>query len=54
MFTAVYHLHITASGYGHVSVTLRSQPATGPGTLDEKLSRWQGRYGAIFASPGER
>ncbi len=25
----------------------------GPGTLAEKLSRWQSRYGAISASPGE-
>jgi len=37
-----------------VSVTWRSHPATKLGTLAEKLSRWQGRYGAIFASPGER
>jgi hypothetical protein len=30
-------------------VTWRSHPATGPGTLDEKLSRWQDRYGVLFA-----
>jgi len=30
-------------------VTWRSYPATGPGTLAEKLSRWQDRYGVLFA-----
>jgi hypothetical protein len=30
-------------------VTWRSHPATGPGTLAEKLSRWQDRYGVLFA-----
>jgi len=30
-------------------VTWRSHPATNPGTLAEKLSRWQDRYGVLFA-----
>jgi len=30
-------------------VTWRSHPATGPGTLAGKLSRWQDRYGVLFA-----
>jgi len=30
-------------------VTWRSNPATGPGTLAGKLSRWQDRYGVLFA-----
>jgi len=30
-------------------VTWRSHPATGPGTLGRKLSRWQDRYGVLFA-----
>jgi hypothetical protein len=30
-------------------VTWRSHPATGPGTLAGKLSRWQDRHGAVFA-----
>ena len=33
-------------------VTWRSHPATYPGALVEKLSRWQDRYGAVFANPG--
>jgi hypothetical protein len=33
-------------------VTWRSYPATSPGTLVGKLSRWQARYGARFCSPG--
>ena len=31
-------------------VTWRSHPATGPGTLAGKLSRWQDRYGVLFAT----
>jgi len=30
-------------------VTWRSHPATGPGTLAGTLSRWQDRYGVLFA-----
>jgi hypothetical protein len=30
-------------------VTWRSHPATDPGTLAGKLSRWQDRYGVLFA-----
>jgi len=30
-------------------VTWRSHPATGPGTLARELSRWQDRYGVLFA-----
>jgi len=30
-------------------VTWRNHPATGLGTLAGKLSRWQDRYGALFA-----
>jgi hypothetical protein len=30
-------------------VTWRSHPATSPGTLAGKLSRWQDRYGVLFA-----
>ena len=30
-------------------VTWRSHPAAGPGTLAGKLSRWQARYGVLFA-----
>jgi hypothetical protein len=30
-------------------VTWRSHPAIDPGTLVEKLSRWQDRYGVLFA-----
>ena len=30
-------------------VTWRSHPAAGPGTLAGKLSRWQDRYGVLFA-----
>ena len=30
-------------------VTWRSHPATNPGTLAGKLSRWQARYGVLFA-----
>jgi hypothetical protein len=30
-------------------VTWRSHPATGPGALAGKLSRWQDRYGVLFA-----
>jgi hypothetical protein len=30
-------------------VTWRRHPATGPGTLAGKLSRWQDRYGVLFA-----
>ena len=30
-------------------VTWRSHPATNPGTLAGKLSRWQDRYGVLFA-----
>jgi len=30
-------------------VTWRSHPVTGPGTLAGKLSRWQDRYGVLFA-----
>jgi len=30
-------------------VTWRSHPAAGPGTLARKLSRWQDRYGVLFA-----
>jgi hypothetical protein len=30
-------------------VTWRSHPATGLGTLAGKLSRWQERYGVLFA-----
>ena len=30
-------------------VTWRSHPATNPGTLAAKLSRWQDRYGVLFA-----
>jgi hypothetical protein len=30
-------------------VTWRSHPAIGPGTLAGKLSRWQDRYGVLFA-----
>jgi len=30
-------------------VTWRSHPDTGPGTLGRKLSRWQDRYGVLFA-----
>ena len=30
-------------------VTWRSHPATGPGALTGKLSRWQDRYGVLFA-----
>jgi len=37
-----------------VNVTRRSHPATDPGSLARKLSRWRGGYGAIFASLGER
>ena len=33
-------------------VTWRSHPATGPGTLAIKLSRWQDRYGTCFCNPG--
>jgi len=32
-------------------VTWRSHPATNPGTLAGKLSRWQDRYGVLFAYP---
>jgi hypothetical protein len=30
-------------------VTWRSHPAKCPGALAEKLSRWQDRYGVLFA-----
>jgi len=30
-------------------VTWRSHPATGTGALAGKLSRWQDRYGVLFA-----
>ena len=30
-------------------VTWRSHPASSPGTLAEQLSRWQDRYGVLFA-----
>jgi len=30
-------------------VTWRSHPGTGPGALADKLSRWQDRYGVLFA-----
>ena len=30
-------------------VTWRSHPASGPVTLAGKLSRWQARYGVLFA-----
>jgi len=30
-------------------ITWRSHTATGPGTLAGKLSRWQDRYGVLFA-----
>jgi len=30
-------------------VTWRSHPGSGPGTLGRKLSRWQDRYGVLFA-----
>ena len=30
-------------------VSWRSHPATGPSTLAGKLSRWQARYGVLFA-----
>jgi len=30
-------------------VTWRSQPAAGPGTLAGNFSRWQDRYGVLFA-----
>jgi len=30
-------------------VTWRSHPATDPGTLAGKLSRWRDGYGAVFA-----
>ena len=30
-------------------VTWRSHPAFGPGSLARKYSRWQGRYGVLFA-----
>ena len=30
-------------------VTWRSHPATGPGTLAGNFSRWQDRYGVLFA-----
>ena len=30
-------------------VTWRSHPPTCPGALAEKLSRWQDRYGVLFA-----
>jgi hypothetical protein len=33
-------------------VTWRSHPATYPGTLAEIKSRWQDRYGVLFANPG--
>ena len=33
-------------------VTRRSHPATCPGTLARKLSRWQGGYGTRFCSHG--
>ena len=35
-------------------VTWRSNPATNPGTLAGKLSRWQDRYGVLFAYPGTK
>ncbi len=37
---------------GVVNVTWRSHPATGPGSLASEMSRWQARYGAIFARQG--
>jgi len=30
-------------------VNWRSHPVPGPGALAEKLSRWQDRYGVLFA-----
>jgi len=30
-------------------VTWRSHPVPGPGTLADKFSRWQDRYGVLFA-----
>jgi hypothetical protein len=30
-------------------ITWRSHPVPGPGTLAEKFSRWQDRYGVLFA-----
>jgi len=30
-------------------VTWRSHPGTGPGTLAGNFSRWQDRYGVLFA-----
>jgi hypothetical protein len=34
--------------------TWRSHPATYPGTLAEIVSRWQDRYGVLFANPDTR
>jgi hypothetical protein len=37
-----------------VSVTRRSHPATGPGSLAEIESRWQDGYGMCFCNPGTK
>ena len=42
-------LHHNGTAVEGESVTRRSHPAASPGSLAMKLSRWQDRYGAVFA-----